>query len=552
MTRLALALALLLPVTALGWSGGVTPPGGGGDGAAITYTPNDGADWSDPDPSDVAAALDALAAAAASAVTATLQDLDDLGVVAAADKFIYSTGAGVWAYGDVTGAARSLLDDETTGVMRATLGLGALATGSDSDDVGFSALDASWPDPDPTTVESALAACGSRLTTLEAATVDAGDVTFTPGTVGDWTGDADPGDVDEALDDLAGRVETLEGAGGGGSADAVTKSITQAGHGLIVGDWIRLSSGDYVEAQANSAANAEVVGVVSAVADVDNFTLTVAGRVTGLSGLTAGTVYYLDASTAGAITATEPTGANVSKPVLTADSTTSGWVLQMRGTIAAAGAGWNWQQSVAAPSASDWTDASNAGADVSLTTLANCSTGSCVRMVPGASTTDRYGATVPIGAGDFTWCGLLGVVTAGVASHGTAQSGAVGFAFVDGADVDTDSHYGIHSVAATDDFASRLLYVNDSNGGGTDEWDAAWTPDANNGYPVMRLEACFSRVGTTLSIYFSPTGAGWVRGVSYTVSADAGLMAVVIDEDDASTDEAVVYSYGDPGGLPWQ
>jgi hypothetical protein len=139
-----------------------------------------------------------------------------------------------------------------------------------------------------------------------------------------------------------------------------------------------------------------------------------------------------------------------------------------------------------------------------------------------------------------------------VASHGIAQSGKVGFAFVDGTDVDTDSHYGVHSVALSDDFASRLLYVNDSNGGGTDEWDAAWTPDATNGYPVMRLEACFSRVGTTLSIYFSPTGAGWVRGVSYTVSADAGLMAVVIDEDDANADEAVVYSYGDPGGLPWQ
>jgi len=207
---------------------------------------------------------------------------------------------------------------------------------------------------------------------------------------------------------------------------------------------------------------------------------------------------------------------------------------------------------VGSPDVSDWTDASSAGADVSLSTLANCSTGTCVRMVPGASTTDRYGATVSIGAGDFTWCGLLGAVTAGVASHGTAQSGSVGFAFVDGVNVDTAKHYGIHTVAVSDDFASRLLYVQDSNGGGTDEWDAAWTPDANNGYPVMRLEACFARSGTDLTIYFSPQGAGWTKAIGYTVSADAGLMAVVINEDDANVDEAVVYSYGDPGGLPWQ
>jgi hypothetical protein len=46
---------------------------------------------------------------------------------------------------------------------------------------------------------------------------DADDVTYTPTTVADWDGSADPGDVEQALDQLAERVTDLEGAGGGGS-----------------------------------------------------------------------------------------------------------------------------------------------------------------------------------------------------------------------------------------------------------------------------------------------------------------------------------------------
>jgi hypothetical protein len=71
------------------------------------------------------------------------------------------------------------------------------------------------------------------------------------------------------------------------------------------------------------------------------------GYVSGLSGLTAGTTYYLDASTAGALTSTEPlTTGYISKPVLIADSTTSGYVIESRGIQNAAG--------VSLP-VSDWT-----------------------------------------------------------------------------------------------------------------------------------------------------------------------------------------------------
>lgn len=130
-------------------------------------------------------------------------------------------------------------------------------------------------------------------------------------------------DVEAALQEI--------GAGGigGGGAGATTQDIAQTGHGLDVGDVVRLSGASYVKAQADGETNAEAIGIVSEVADPDHFTLMQAGLVTGLSGLTAGVLYYLDAATAGAITATEP---DISKPVLIAATTTSGWVITlMRG-----------------------------------------------------------------------------------------------------------------------------------------------------------------------------------------------------------------------------
>lgn len=117
------------------------------------------------------------------------------------------------------------------------------------------------------------------------------------------------------------------------SAGAVSAAISQSSHGLAVKDVIRLSgTSTYAKAKADTAANAEVVGIVSAVADANNFTVTTSGYVTGLSGLTANTLYYLDPSTSGALTATEPsTTGQISKPVFMADTTTSGYLINYRG-----------------------------------------------------------------------------------------------------------------------------------------------------------------------------------------------------------------------------
>jgi hypothetical protein len=150
---------------------------------------------------------------------------------------------------------------------------------------------------------------------------DASAISFTP------TGTIAATDVQTALAEVASE-------GGSGTGNALTQAIAQTGHGLAVGDVIRHNGTAYVKAQADAVANAEVAGIVSAVADTNNFTLLTDGRISGLSGLTAGNVYFLSPGTAGALTTTEPSNVGqVSKPVLTAVSTTVGLFTNLRGIV---------------------------------------------------------------------------------------------------------------------------------------------------------------------------------------------------------------------------
>jgi len=98
-------------------------------------------------------------------------------------------------------------------------------------------------------------------------------------------------------------------------------AVTQSSHGLTVGKVVKSSgsAGAYATSQADSAANAEVVGIVTVVADTNNFTLTIAGEIdvaAAVPDVAAGTVVFLSASAAGDLTATEPsTNGQISKPV---------------------------------------------------------------------------------------------------------------------------------------------------------------------------------------------------------------------------------------------
>ena len=121
-----------------------------------------------------------------------------------------------------------------------------------------------------------------------------------------------------------------------GSGSAITKSISQASHGLSVGMVVRYTSttSKYIPSIASSDADSEVYGIVSSVADANNFSLTTAGYVTGLTIATSGTAYYLSPYTYGGLTVESTSTAGfVNKPVLLSDSTSSGFVLQSRGVL---------------------------------------------------------------------------------------------------------------------------------------------------------------------------------------------------------------------------
>lgn len=133
--------------------------------------------------------------------------------------------------------------------------------------------------------------------------------------------------------DDAGTEYDLTATGSG--TDPTLYSVAQTSHGFSVGNVLRLSGAStYAKALANSAANAEVVGIVQTVTDANNFVLRTGGKVTGLSGLTANSTYFLSDVTAGLLTTTAPTAStSVSKPLLFADTTTTGFFFNMRGII---------------------------------------------------------------------------------------------------------------------------------------------------------------------------------------------------------------------------
>lgn len=121
--------------------------------------------------------------------------------------------------------------------------------------------------------------------------------------------------------------------------------LTKVAHGFVVGDIINNLS---AKALADTATNAEVVGIVSEVIDVDNVKIITGGKADvstwkdeAGAALQANKVYYLSPTTAGKLTLTEPTTVgHISKPVLVTLSTSVGVVANFRGDeIAAESAG---------------------------------------------------------------------------------------------------------------------------------------------------------------------------------------------------------------------
>ena len=117
--------------------------------------------------------------------------------------------------------------------------------------------------------------------------------------------------------------------GGGGGAGGSTSDITQSSHGFAVKDAISHNGSAWVKAQAN-ASSTLALGIVTAVADSNNFTIAQSGRFELSShGLTVGQWYYLSAAAAGGLVTTEPA---ISQPIIYVESANFVYVYQYRPT----------------------------------------------------------------------------------------------------------------------------------------------------------------------------------------------------------------------------
>lgn len=115
-------------------------------------------------------------------------------------------------------------------------------------------------------------------------------------------------------------------------AEATASKTVVAANTFSVGQIVRANtSGGFVLAQANNLVNSQVYGIISG-ASPTQYTITTAGNVYGMVGLTTGVTYYLSDTTPGALTGVEPTTASsISKPLFIATSATDGVFYNQRG-----------------------------------------------------------------------------------------------------------------------------------------------------------------------------------------------------------------------------
>jgi hypothetical protein len=124
------------------------------------------------------------------------------------------------------------------------------------------------------------------------------------------------------------RQEQLRDIGG-----LTRETVTQAAHGFAAGEALYYDGSTWVKARADAISTAEVLGIVESVPNVNKFVLVYQGKITGLSGLVAGSVYFLSSSVAGSLTTVIPSSDVVNKPLLVAQSTTDAVVVNWRGLV---------------------------------------------------------------------------------------------------------------------------------------------------------------------------------------------------------------------------
>ncbi len=121
--------------------------------------------------------------------------------------------------------------------------------------------------------------------------------------------------------------EPAPGGGGGGDSTSVRETISQPAHGFSTGtpiyfdgtNW-QAAKADNINTLATSVADVATAGVFDSVTD---------GDIIGMTGLTAGSWYYVSDAIAGALTVVEPTN-TYSNPIGFAESTTKLHVQSIR------------------------------------------------------------------------------------------------------------------------------------------------------------------------------------------------------------------------------
>ncbi len=118
---------------------------------------------------------------------------------------------------------------------------------------------------------------------------------------------ADKASLIVRYDTAVSKWRVIGSTGGGGAELTITQANT-----FVAGEALYFNGTVWAKAQSN-ALGTVAIGIIKS-RTATNFILTLLGEIT-LSGLTPGALYYLDATTAGALTTTQPSAPNFSQPV---------------------------------------------------------------------------------------------------------------------------------------------------------------------------------------------------------------------------------------------
>jgi hypothetical protein len=156
--------------------------------------------------------------------------------------------------------------------------------------------------------------------------ITAVELTYVEGDVRQYVGEALPSGLFVNID-----IGNYIGEGGGGGAQ--TEDVVQASHGFAKYDVIRHDGTFFVGAQADSESNAQAVGIVSDVADTDNFTVTYGGLIEWDAPPTPdyalGSRLWLDNGTVKTIVTSKPTLTDGEVEVVIGTATTGGLLVEI-------------------------------------------------------------------------------------------------------------------------------------------------------------------------------------------------------------------------------